>query len=207
LKKPVWDFNKTPKENYPLLLHYHPLHLYRHQVCKQADTVLAHCLFEDLAPVDVRKRSFDYYEAITTHDSSLSSCIFSIGAAKLGLMDKAMAYFGDCVKTDLKNTHGNTGDGLHTAVMGGGYMAVVQGFAGLRLNDELSLTPRLPSNWRRYSFRFRYKGNLLCCTVSQDASMLEILEGQNAHVQIYGKPYEVTPDSPAKFELMHPLKN
>jgi alpha,alpha-trehalose phosphorylase len=93
LNKKVWDFASTPREDYPLLLHYHPLTLYRHQVCKQADVVLAHFLLEDEQKLSTIKNSFDYYEKVTTHDSSLSSCIFSIIASKIGCHDKAYDYF------------------------------------------------------------------------------------------------------------------
>ena len=75
------------------------------------------------------EKSFDYYEKITTHDSSLSTCIFSIMASRLGRREKAYSYFGDSAKLDLFNTHHNTGDGIHTANMGGVYMAVVYGSA------------------------------------------------------------------------------
>lgn len=136
LQKPVWDFENTPKENYPLLLHYHPLHLYRFQVCKQADTVLAHFIYEDAQSIETIRKSFDYYEKITTHDSSLSTCIYSIVAAKLGDVDKAYDYFGDSAKLDLFNLHHNTRDGIHTANMGGNYMAVVYGFGGLCLKES-----------------------------------------------------------------------
>ena len=105
LQKPVWDLAATPKENFPLLLHYHPLHLYRYQVCKQADTVMAYFVFEDLQSEEVMRRSFEYYEKITTHDSSLSNCIFSIVAARLGLYEKAWQYFGDSAQADLRNAH------------------------------------------------------------------------------------------------------
>ncbi|MFP5393707.1 MAG: glycoside hydrolase family 65 protein, partial [Gammaproteobacteria bacterium] len=89
LSKKVWDFANTPKENYPLLLNYHPLVIYRHQVCKQADVVLALLLLSDRFTLDEKRRDFDYYEAVTTHDSSLSTCIFSIIAAEIGHQDKA----------------------------------------------------------------------------------------------------------------------
>lgn len=159
LKKPVWDLAATPRENFPLLLHYHPLQLYRYQVCKQADTVLAHVLFEGLADADVRERSFRYYEKITTHDSSLSNCIFCIDACRLGLRREARAYFGDSVKTDLLNTHGNSKDGIHTANMGGCYMAVVNGFAGLQLcADGVRVAPFLPEGWTGLKFSFQFPG-------------------------------------------------
>ena len=132
LNKPVWDFEDTPKENYPLLLHYHPLHLYRFQVCKQADTVLSYFMFEEMQNYYVMRRSYDYYEKITTHDSSLSTCVFSIVASRLGMHEKGYEYFGDSIRLDLENTHNNTKDGMHTANMGGCYMAIVNGFAGLR---------------------------------------------------------------------------
>src|SRR5699024_9976740 len=83
LQKDVWDLAATPKDHFPLLLHYHPLTLYRYQVCKQADTVLAHFLLEDEQPEDVMKHSFHYYEKVTTFDSSLAFCVFSMMAARL----------------------------------------------------------------------------------------------------------------------------
>ncbi|HSP22350.1 MAG TPA: family 65 glycosyl hydrolase, partial [Planococcus sp. (in: firmicutes)] len=92
LKKDRWDLKNTPAEKFPLLLNYHPLTLYRYQVLKQADTVLAHFLLEDEQDVDTMKNSYDYYEAITTHDSSLSSCVHSIMASKLGYHEKAYDY-------------------------------------------------------------------------------------------------------------------
>src|SRR5690606_2178076 len=118
LEKAVWDFENTPKKHYPLLLHYHPLTIYRYQVCKQADTVLAHFLLEDEVDKSTIRNSFDYYEKVTTHDSSLSSCIFSMMAARLGEYDKAYDYFMQTARLDLDNTHGNTKDGLHMANMG-----------------------------------------------------------------------------------------
>jgi hypothetical protein len=90
LSKKVWDLAATPVEDFPLLMHYHPLTLYRYQVCKQADTVLAHFLYEDEVSRDVMERSFRYYEKLTTHDSSLSTCIFSIMASRLGFETEHM---------------------------------------------------------------------------------------------------------------------
>ena len=98
-----WNLEKTPKEKFPLLLHYHPLTLYRYQVCKQADTVLAHFLLEDEQDNEIIKNSYDYYEKITTHDSSLSYSIYSIMAAKLGYKEKAYCYFDETARLDLEN--------------------------------------------------------------------------------------------------------
>jgi alpha,alpha-trehalose phosphorylase len=90
LHKAVWNINSTPKEHFPLLLHYHPLTLYRYQVCKQADTVLAHFLLEDEQDLVTIRNSYDYYEKITTHDSSLSSCILVSWHQSSGLNKKHM---------------------------------------------------------------------------------------------------------------------
>lgn len=179
LEKPVWDLAATPKEDYPLLLHYHPLHLYRYQVCKQADTVLAHFLFPDLQSVQTMEKSFRYYEKITTHDSSLSTCVFSMTASMLGLKEEALAYFGDSAKLDLLNRHENTKDGVHTANMGGCYMAIVNGFAGLRVTEDgLSINPYVPEGLFRYSFPFAYRGRSLKLTVEQGRATLELVSGE-----------------------------
>lgn len=183
LSKKVWDIANTPKDHFPLLLHYHPMTLYRHQVCKQADTVLAHVLFEDTADENTRRKSFDYYERITTHDSSLSCAIFCIDACRLNLPDKAVGYFGDSVLTDLMDTHGNTKDGIHTANMGGCYMAVAQGFAGVELKrDGVHARPmRLPG---KLSFRFLYRGSRLRFASDGDSCRIELEEGQNVPVTL-----------------------
>ncbi|WP_438351967.1 glycoside hydrolase family 65 protein [Paenibacillus sp. FA6] len=188
LRKKLWDFENTPKEKYPLLLNYHPLTIYRHQVCKQADTVLAHFLLEDAQDVETIRRSYDYYEGITTHDSSLSSCIFSIMASKVGYADKAYNYFTETARLDLDNTHGNTKDGLHLANMGGTWMAIVYGFAGVRLKESgLSLTPTIPTSWDRYAFRIRYRGRLIQFQIHTGGFQIELLEGEELQIQVYGE--------------------
>ncbi|MEH7222269.1 glycosyl hydrolase family 65 protein [Bacillus sp. JJ1566] len=160
LKKGIWDLENTPKENFPLLLHYHPLTLYRYQVCKQADTVLAHFLLEDYESLETIKNSYEYYEKITTHDSSLSYCVFSIMAAKLGYKEKAYDYFIKTARLDLDNTHGNTKDGLHFANMGGTWLSIVYGFAGLRVKESgISFAPTLPEQWTSLQFKIQYQGN------------------------------------------------
>lgn len=162
LSKALWDFNNTPKEKHPLLLYYHPLTIYRYQVLKQADTVLAHFLVEDESDFDTIKNSYDYYEKITTHDSSLSCAIYSIMASKLGYMDKAYDYFMETARLDLDNTHGNTKDGVHTANMGGTWMSIIYGFAGLRIKEDyISLNPRLPNKWEELKFKFLYRAALI----------------------------------------------
>jgi alpha,alpha-trehalose phosphorylase len=192
LQKKRWDLEHTPKETFPLLLHYHPLYLYRHQVCKQADTVLAHFIFEDAQPLETIRNSFLYYEQVTTHDSSLSTCIFSIVASKLGLREKAYRYFGDSAKLDLFNTHGNTKDGIHTANMGGTYMAIVYGFAGLRLKETgLYFAPYLPESWTAYRFKIFYEGSQILTEVSREGLTFTLLSGSGKPIKVYDDEYEL----------------
>lgn len=202
LQKPVWDLATTKKEDFPLLLHYHPLHLYRYQVCKQADTVLAHFLFPDYQSRETVENSFYYYEKITTHDSSLSTCVFSIVASLLGLKEKATEYFGDSAKMDLMNTHGNTKDGIHAANMGGCYMAIIYGFAGLRIKeDEISLAPYVPGAWKGYRFRFRYRGQLLRVCTGEGSVSIELMEGSGLTINIYDKPQTLVAGETVTLEM------
>jgi alpha,alpha-trehalose phosphorylase len=202
LQKAVWDIENTPKDHFPLLLHYHPLTLYRYQVCKQADTVLAHFLLEDEQDFNVIKNSYDYYEKITTHDSSLSSCIFSIMASKIGYHEKAYDYFIETVRMDLDNTHGNTKDGLHMANMGGTWLSIVFGFAQLRVKEDgVSFSPHLPKNWEGYSFAFQYKGCQLQLNVSKQDVVIHLLNGEPLTIRIYGQDYPATRDESVKVAL------
>lgn len=193
LSKPVWDIKATPKKNFPLLLHYHPLHLYRYQVCKQADTVLAYFLYSKEQSEETMKRSYRYYEKITTHDSSLSTCVFSITASRLGMKKEGYSYFGDSIKMDLENTHRNTQDGIHTANMGGCYMAIVNGFAGLTIDENgLSINPFLPASWKAYRFKIKYHENLLQIEVTKDGTTVQLAEGDGTELRIFGKSYLLT---------------
>lgn len=185
-KKPVWPFEKTPKENYPLLLHYHPLTIYRYQVNKQADTILADFLFNDISQAQL-KREYDYYEKITTHDSSLSRSIFSAMAARIGLKQKAYDYFIDTVRTDLTDLQGNSADGLHVANLGGSWLTVVFGFCGIEVkNGTLFLHNNLPKAWNELSIRLRFKGRLLKMTYSPNKIEVELLAGQPIKIFIDG---------------------
>ncbi|MBM7604336.1 alpha,alpha-trehalose phosphorylase [Metabacillus crassostreae] len=186
LQKDVWDLNNTPKDKFPLLLHYHPLTLYRYQVCKQADTVLGHFLLEDEQSYDTIKNSYDYYENITTHDSSLSSAIFSIMAAKVGYKEKAYDYFMESARLDLDNTHGNTKDGLHMANMGGTWMSIIHGFGGVRIKETgLSLSPSLPAQWSHYEFTLLYLQRKISVKINKEDVTLILLEGQDLKVKLF----------------------
>lgn len=187
LSKKQWDFDGTPKERYPLLLHFHPMTLYRYQVCKQADVLLAYYLFQKQHCKELMRRSFEYYERITAHDSSLSACIFSIMAARLGMTEKAYAYFSSTIRLDIDDTHGNTKDGLHMANLGGSYLCVLGGFAGLIIDkDGVSLSPILPDRWRAYSFRFSYQKSVFELTVTAEKTEVTRLSGEAQRITVNG---------------------
>lgn len=197
LSKPVWDLQATPRGNFPLLLHYHPLHLYRYQVCKQPDTILAFLIFGCERGDSVARRSFDYYEKITTHDSSLSVCVFSMVASMLNDRGKAYAYFGESAVLDLHNTHGNTKDGIHTANMGGLYMSIVYGFGGLRITEHgLFLAPAVPENWEGLSFRVAYRKSRVLVEADRSGCRCTLTEGNCITLTLYGKEYRLDTEHP-----------
>lgn len=190
LKKSEWVPETSIKKKTPLLLHYHPLYLYRHQICKQADTVLAHFILEDAQTDEVIRNSYDYYEKRTVHDSSLSRSIFSIMAARLGMKEKAASYFGESIKLDLLDLQGNTKDGVHTANMGGSYMVIVHGFGGFRLKESgIYFHPILPDRWKGYSFKVCYLGSRIFVHVGDGKCSFKLERGNAQNINVYGKEY------------------
>jgi trehalose/maltose hydrolase-like predicted phosphorylase len=190
LMKPVWDFENTPKENYPLLLNYHPLVLYRYQVCKQADLLLAEFLLSDQFTKEQKRRDFDYYKTITTHDSSLSTCIFSIIAAEIGETEQAYEFFYDTVRTDLDNKKGNTEYGIHSANMAGTWSAIVFGFGGVRVNNGImSIDPVLPQKLNGFSFNIVFKGSHIRINVTDKKVTCSLVSGEPMKLKLQGKDF------------------
>ncbi len=196
LHKAELNLATIPRENFPLLLHYHPLFLYRYQVCKQADTVLAHLLFPHTADAATVRRSFAYYDRVTTHDSSLSLCVFAMMAARLGMGERAARQFAETATLDLLDTHGNTRDGLHTANLGGSYLCVLKGFAGLELDAQgLSLAPTLPPGWQGYGFSLHYRGGWFHCAVDANGTTLTYRKGEPMRLRLYDTWVMLSPDA------------
>src|SRR3974390_382538 len=137
LDEEPWDFKNTPPNHYPLLLFYHPLDIYRKQVIKQADVILAMFLLDDLFSLEDKKRNFEFYDPFTTGDSSLSSCVEAIIAAQTGDLDKAIRYGMAALLMDLADVGGNVKDGCHIASMGGAWMLFAYGFGGMRDHDGI----------------------------------------------------------------------
>ena len=159
LAKPRWDVAGTPPAQLPLLLHYHPMTLYRHQVSKQADIVLGMVLGGEEVPRARKRRVFDHYEPITTHDSTLSACTFAILAGELGYEAQALRFFADTALVDIDDRHGNAHHGFHMAALAGSWLALVWGFAGFRpAGERLAFRPSRPSAWRGYRFGLTWRG-------------------------------------------------
>ncbi len=198
LNRKPWDFEHTPLDKYPLLLHYHPLNIYRHQVIKQTDVVLATFLAGDRFSQEEKRRVFEYYDPLTTGDSSLSSCVQSVMAAEVGDVEAAYDYFLLSAAVDLANLAGNVSDGIHVASCGGVWMALVNGFAGLRdvAGQDLCFTPRLPVEWTRMRFRLIFRGSRLEIEMTQEATSYELLDGGPLTLMSDGHMFTVSVGEP-----------
>ncbi|CAN5581836.1 glycosyl hydrolase family 65 protein [soil metagenome] len=184
LDEKVWDFENTPPEKYPLLLHFHPLFIYRHQVIKQADLVLAMFLLGDKFSAEQKRRNFEYYDALTTGDSSLSVCIQSVVASEIGHIDKAFTYATYAIIMDLGNLSGNVKDGCHIASMGGSWMVMVYGFGGLRdYGGEISFDPKLPIELNRLQFSVTVRGQLLTVDIQHGSVTYLLKEGADLAIR------------------------
>ncbi|MEN6596093.1 MAG: beta-phosphoglucomutase [Clostridiaceae bacterium] len=192
LNKKRWNLDEIPPDHFPLLMHYHPLYINRHQVCKQADTVLAHFLYREESPL-VLRRTYAYYEQVTTHDSSLSACVFSMMAARLGDLARALRYFEMTVGIDMEDQSGNTRDGLHIANMGGAYLSVIAGFGGMRLSKNgLSLFPLLPDGWTGYSFPLLYQKSRFSVAADREGCTVRLIEGEETEITVYDQKIRAT---------------
>ncbi|MBN1647368.1 MAG: HAD-IA family hydrolase [Spirochaetales bacterium] len=205
LQKEIWDFQSTPSSKFPLLLHFHPLVIYRYQVLKQADAIMAFFTEPDAWPVADKIRTFDYYEALTTGDSSLSACIQGIVAAQLGRKSLAAEYFKKTAFLDLHDIQGNTRDGLHLAAAGGTWCLAVYGFAGLDdSGDILQFNPCLPVNWSRLVFTLHYRQGMLNCSFTDSQAVFDWqgpaeikIKLENSIVLLKPESHETLPIKPA----------
>ncbi len=198
-----WDFKETPEDHYPLLLHYPYFQLYRKQVVKQADVVLAMQLRPDAFTPEQKRRNFDYYEGITVRDSSLSPCTQAVMAAEVGHLDLAYDYLAEAAFMDLEDREHNTKDGLHIASLAGAWTALVSGFGGMRVtNGQLCFAPKLPPGIIGLSFRMRYRDRIILVAIHDHGATYSLLAGDPLEISHHGDPLtigekEVTRDIPA----------
>jgi alpha,alpha-trehalose phosphorylase len=179
LDKEPWDLKNTPSDRYPLLLFFHPLNIYRKQVIKQADVILAMFLLGDAFTREEKKRNFEFYDPLTTGDSSLSSCIEGIIAAQTGDTAKAIRYGMAALLMDLADVGGNVKDGCHIASMGGTWMMLTYGLGGMRDdNGKLSFWPRrAPEDNATFRFPVTYRGQMLEVEIGVDKVEYALVSG------------------------------
>jgi alpha,alpha-trehalose phosphorylase len=188
-----WNFAATGPDKYPLLMHFPYLDLYRSQVVKQADLVLAMHWRGDAFEAETKARNFAYYEARTVRDSSLSACTQAIIAAEVGHLDLAQDYIAETALVDLHDLAGNTDDGVHLSALAGGWLGVVAGFGGMRTHEgRLSFAPRLPSRIDRLAFSLVWQGQRLRVTVRQAEATYELRDGSDQPIDLWHHGERVT---------------
>jgi alpha,alpha-trehalose phosphorylase len=191
-----WDFKNTPEDHYPLLLHYPYFQLYRKQVVKQADLVLAMQLRPDAFTAEQKARNFAYYEPLTVRDSSLSACTQAVIAAEVGQLDLARDYLAEAALMDLADVEHNTSDGVHMASLAGAWLALVAGFGGMRAGaGTLAFSPRLPGGIGSLAFRLRYRGRKLCITVGPHKARYDLLDGEPLPIVHHGTQFLLDKES------------
>ncbi len=192
MRKP-WDESRIPAEKRAWLYeNYHPLFIMRHRMSKQADAVLGLYLHSDLFSKEEIQRNYDFYQEVTLHHSSLSTCIFGIVACSIGRVEEAYDYFMQSARMDLDDHHNNFYAGIHAANMAGTWQTVVNGFGGMRCQGgRLSFEPGIPEKWEEYSFRVRYRGSVLEVTVTKEKAVFSLAEGEKVRIWVYGEEVEV----------------
>jgi trehalose/maltose hydrolase-like predicted phosphorylase len=179
-----WDF-EAARDDYPLLLHVPYFQLYRKQVVKQADLVLAMHWCPEAFDEGQKARNVDYYERRTVRDSSLSACTQAVMCARVGHLDLAHDYLHEAALVDLRDLHGNARDGLHMASMAGAWSALVDGFGGMAIEEStLSIDPQLPDGMTRLAFRFHWHGMRVLVEVTGSEVRVSLRDGTQAVIDL-----------------------
>jgi alpha,alpha-trehalose phosphorylase len=198
----VWDFAHTSPDQYPLLLHFPYFDLYRKQVVKQADLVLALHKRGDAFTAEEKARDFAYYEPLTVRDSSLSACTQSVMAAEVGQLDLAYDYLGEAARMDLDNLEHNTGDGLHIASLAGAWIALVCGFGGMRdSGGSLTFAPRLPDPLTSLTFSVLWRQQRLCVRVTGSEATYTLGGGDPVGLAHHGRVFALTAGEPVTYPI------
>ena len=196
----LWDFERTARnDDYPLLLNAPYFDIYRKQVVKQADLILAMHWCGDMFTQEEKALAFAYYEPITVRDSSLSACTQAVMAAEVGHRDLAADYLAEAALVDLHDLAHNTRDGLHIASLAGTWLAIVAGFGGMRDHGgQLSFHPQLPPRWRGFSFGVHWHDARIRVTVSGDEVTYERSDGADGEVELLhcGQPFTLRSEEP-----------
>jgi len=190
---PEVDVKHFPESQIPVYKHWPYLKIFRYNMIKQPDVLLLPLFFSDDYSIRTKKINYEYYEARTIHESSLSPGVHSILASELGKGKEAWDFFKYMVRMDLDNYNRNTEQGLHVTSMSGAWLNMVYGWGGLRTDgDLLSFIPAIPRKWREFSYRLRCRGSILEVTVGRKSAIFRVVKGASVRARIYGKVHEIT---------------
>lgn len=168
---------------------------------KQADVLQGFYFFEDDFSLDDLEKHFDFYEPFTVHESSLSPCVHSIQAAKLGRMEQAYTFYLRTSRLDLDDYNKEVEEGLHITSMAGTWMSIVEGFGGMRvLNDKLNFSPQIPRQWTGYSFKVNFRNRIIKVNVTATSNTFEVTNGTEVSIRVNGKKVELTPNNPVEIK-------
>lgn len=194
LDKELIPVSQLSADQRPIVEHWSWDRILRSCCIKQADVLQGFYFFEDEFDLATHKRHFDFYEPLTVHESSLSPCIHSILANKIGNFDKAYEFYLRTARLDLNDINNDTCDGCHITSMAGTWMAISKGFAGLRVREgRLHLSPRIPQNWNVIRFNIRFRENYLRISLHKNHLEVSNIEGPSLLINSWGVDFQVNP--------------
>ena len=192
LDKELVPANSIPPEERPINQHWSWDRILRSCFIKQADVLQGLYLFEDQFDTETIKRNFDFYEPMTVHESSLSACIHSIVASRIGNIEKAYELYLRTARLDLDDYNNEVADGLHITSMAGTWLAIVEGFGGMRILDcKIGLNPLIPENWKSYSFHARSGDIPFEAKVTKEGVTVNNFSEKSLYLTVYGRDYKV----------------
>ncbi len=196
LDKELIPVAKLDRKHRPLNQKWSWDRILRSPYIKQADTLQGFYFFEDQFGVEELERHFDFYEPFTVHESSLSPCVHAIQAAKLDRMDQAYAFYLRTSRLDLDDYNKEVHEGLHITSMAGTWMSIVEGFGGMRMRDDkLTFSPRIPKEWKSYSFKINFRHRILKVTVTAKGCSFELEGKEDMSVRVFDKRVVISPGS------------
>jgi maltose phosphorylase len=185
-----------PENQRPINQHWSWDRILRSIFIKQADVLQGLYLFEDHFDLETIRENFDFYEPKTVHESSLSPCVHAIIAAKIGRLDKAYELYLRTSRLDLDDYNHEADEGLHITSMAGTWLSMVEGFAGIRIAEEvLIVNPLIPSSWTNYRFQILFKNNPIIISISKDQILIENKGDQSVNIELNGNLREIEPSN------------
>ncbi|KIO53829.1 glycoside hydrolase family 65 protein [Flavobacterium hibernum] len=183
---PVKDLDKSQR---PINQKWSWDRVLRSPYIKQADVLQCFYFFEDHFSKEELKRNFEFYESFTVHESSLSPCVHSIQAAALDKMDMAYTFYLRTSRLDLDDYNKEVEEGCHITSMAGTWMSIVEGFGGMRVkNDQLHFSPKIPKEWKGYSFKINFRNQILKVSVNHDKTTFTVDGDQDLTIVVNGNP-------------------